>query len=530
MHNFFSLLKVQFSANFGFSKFLKSKKKMRGMFGMLAGGLLLIAVFGAFGYFYAETFVQTMLMGGSLTELMPLMITMASLFSFCFSFYATSAVLFGQKDYDLLASLPIKKVTVVASKLTFMLLGDLLFAVLIGAPSLYVYLSHCPGVPFGQIISIVLLILLSPFFPATLSVLVGTLINLVTSRLRHKNAVQTLLYILIFAGIFAISFVSGLNGEEDSMLVTGKLLTKIYFIYPLLNKGVQSVAYLALFAGVSIGSFAVVAVLVTILYAWVNTLLRSKRTRSNYKIKSLSEKGLNKTLINREMKKIFAYPTYAVNSLMGGIMNVLLGVVFIVVVRWAYADGDGMGILLASILITFYPALCAFTQMMAPTTYCSISIEGSAFWVIRTAPVSFNRLINVKLLVNALLLVLPSTVVTIASVIAFELPAVIAILVVVSSIAIGLLGGNIGLLANLFFPKMKWDNPNEAVKQSFASFICVIFAFVFAAIFGVLGYFVGIENFLICLIIISSISILLAGLSYFLIIEYGQKMLTKKVE
>jgi ABC-2 type transport system permease protein len=144
MANFFNLLKVQFLSFLGLNKILhsKNKRKLSGIGGLIITALLIVGAIGFYAYTYADAFALTLSVSGNLKSLIPIMLGIGAIVSFMFSFYTTSSLLFGFKDYDMLSSMPIKSSTIVFSKLTFLYLSDLAFSLLFIIPSLVVYFGY----------------------------------------------------------------------------------------------------------------------------------------------------------------------------------------------------------------------------------------------------------------------------------------------------------------------------------------------------------------------------------------------------
>ena len=118
MNNFFTLLKVQALGLFGINKKLnkKSGSGKSAITGMLS--LLLIAACIVYvGYVYSDRFADYFAAMNELYKMIPMMIAIASVISFVYSFYSTGSVLYGFKDYQLLSAMPVKNSEIVLSKL-----------------------------------------------------------------------------------------------------------------------------------------------------------------------------------------------------------------------------------------------------------------------------------------------------------------------------------------------------------------------------------------------------------------------------
>ena len=153
MNKLLSLLKVQFLSLFGINKIAHKKKgKAGGYAGFLGTALLLCALVVGIAYLYAKMFAETYLVLGKQKEFLPSIFALIAIACLVFSFYTSSSNLYAGKDFDLLGAMPIKTHIVVLSKLVFMYLADLIFAILILIPSVVVQFTILGAVAKVQVL------------------------------------------------------------------------------------------------------------------------------------------------------------------------------------------------------------------------------------------------------------------------------------------------------------------------------------------------------------------------------------------
>ena len=515
MNNFFSLVKVEFLSQFGLNKILHSKKDKRlsGMSGLCIFAVLMVALIGYIGYTYADMYALLLVATGRIEELLPLMIAISCLLSFALSFYTSSNVLYGYKDYDLLMSMPIKQSAIVISKLVFIYLFDLVFAIIVAVASFIVYAGYT-ALTVGLVLRVIAMVIFAPLLPIALSLFLGAFISYVSSRFRKKNVAQIIMYIIIFIVCFGAGFLQGVEIFDPT-----KMLGKIYFLMPWAIKSITEIPYLLLFIGVNLVSFLVVAVVCAVTYKKMNSLITAKKRAKDFKLKNYGGKTKSRALLSRELTRFFSVAIYTMNALVGPILGVVGTIALAVVAR------NQMGGYIAELMV-FLPIILAFTFMMAPPTNCSISLEGKSYWIIKTLPISAKDLINAKLMVNNIFGVLPAFITGLVATIIFGAPYYEVILITALAVGIALLGGGIGLLANLLFPLLNWENPNKPVKQSLAVFITIISAMAFAGGFFAISYFASIKTIYQLLIFFGIVVI--SNLVVYGIIRYkGEKLLSK---
>lgn len=525
MAKFISLLKVQFLSFFGLNKTLKSKGKRKAgkLSGLVSAAILYVVLFGFFAVIYSNLFAEVLLYSGNIENLLPLMLALSALISLFFSFYTTVGALYGFKDYDFLSSLPISTGTIVGSKLAFAYLSDLFFALIIMIPSTVVYAGYAPLPDALGLISLIIMTIFSPLLPMTVSVLLGAIVAFISSRFKRKNIAQIILYLLIFALCFCSGFVSGMDPEY--MADPTEMVSKIYFIMPLVVMGMDNILYALITVVANVLPFVIICFIVAKTYKKMHTLLSSKKTVKNYKYKAAKTKGQKKALFIKEIKRFFSNAMYVMNCLLGSILGVIMAVAGAILVS---AIGKEVGYDVAPLVAIYMPLMFSFCYMLAPPTACSISLEGSAFWIIRTAPVDMTDLFNAKLKLNGVVAVIPAVVSALAFGIISGLNFVVIILLVALSGIISMLGGEIGLLMNILFPKLKWDNENVPIKQGGAVLLTILFAFLYTAIQFLIVYFIQISTegiLLICLLL----SLILAIIVYAVIFYKGETLLLRKL-
>ena len=516
MRNFYYLTKVHFLSFYGINKVLHSKKNklFSGVFGLILLALLIGGSIAYMGYTYAEMFALS-LGAERLTEIFALMIAYASVIGFCLSFYTTGTLLYSFKDYEMTASLPVKTHVFVLSKLFFMYVTDLMFTVLLIVPSAILFVK-LPGVlSIDLIIRLLALLFVSPLFTLALSVVVGAVISFVSSRFNKRNLVQTIMLLAFVLLCFGSGFTVGIGQTAD---ISGSI-KRIYFILPLLVSAVNGYVDLLWFSILCVLLSVIVITTVCATYKTMNTLMTAKRTKSNYKLKSYNIKSEFSCLLGKEIRRLFSLPIYVLNCLLFSVLGVVVCIVL------SFSLTSILPIEISGVIIRFAPALCAFMYMLIPSTACSISVEGSSFWIIKTAPVSAKKLLNIKLFINVLFGAIPAFISFVAlSIALIGLPFITLALMALIAVLIALLGGNLGLIYNLLFPVMKWENPSKPIKQSLSVLLCTITAMAMAGLLGVGAFYISLKTEILFAIFAGAL-LVLNVVSYMFIMKYGEKLL-----
>jgi ABC-2 type transport system permease protein len=196
-----------------------------------------------------------------------------------------------------------------------------------------------------------------------------------------------------------------------------------------------------------------------------------------------------RALMKKEFGTFFKIPVFIVNAGFGLVLFIILVIMLILKLDGALASiaDEETGLGLAKELITnnlslIIFALVTFTAAMTSITCSMISLEGKNISILKSLPVKTKTILMSKVY-TALLITVPVLILgDIALFIKFRTNILEAFLLVLLSILMPLANDILGIIINLKYPKLDWDNPAEAIKQSTSSFIAT-FGGMVAAIF-----------------------------------------------
>ena len=515
MSKFFPLIKVQFLSLFGINKIANKKKgKSAGFLSIGAVALFFGALVCGIAYLYARMFAETYLLMGKPELFLPSMFALASVVCLVLSFYTASGNIYLTLDHDLLSAMPIKTHVVVLSKLIFSYLADLIFFVLILVSSIIVQFDLIGALSIETLVKLFVITLFAPAFPMIISVILGVIVSFISSKFKRKALAQSIIYALIFIGVYALALIG------TDMADTLGAIRKIYFIYPLVEKAIYKLEYSVIFCAISLAVLSVAIFIVCKTYDKLNTILKSVKRAKNFKLKTYQKKSQFKVLVQKEFKLLFSHAIYFMNTLMGSFFAIVGAVVIIIL-----GAQEPMLVVLLSVVLQ---ALFAFSFMISPTTAVSISVEGASFYIMRSSPISAKKLLNAKLFVNFIVGVIPAIICAVAiSISMIGAPIWQIILTFLTIPLYPILGGNLGLLFNLLFPMMKWDNIQKAVKNGTSLLLTVFSGMIIAGGVFAFLFFVNIDVQIKLLIIFILLSVL-SVLTYLLIIKKGEKWLIEK--
>ncbi|NLK38889.1 MAG: hypothetical protein GX303_01395, partial [Clostridiales bacterium] len=236
-------------------------------------------------------------------------------------------------------------------------------------------------------------------------------------------------------------------------------------------------AFFAFFL-LSVAPFALFALIVTKVFRTFRTYLTTTATRSKFDInqgyaKQTRTKSALHTLYLKEARRYFASPIYVVNTIVGVVMVFLLSVVLLF-------GGNAMLDELFKIpevsqkIGAIVPLLIASIVGMTNPAAISLSMEGKAFPLLKSLPVSAMTVFSAKILFT-LTLTVPTVLINAPLVIfALKLDLFKSIMTFLIPLLFCFLTALFGICVNLLFPNFKWTSEVSVVKQSMASIFGVL--------------------------------------------------------
>ena len=402
--------------------------------------------------------------------------------SLCFmgSVFLAQSQIFDARDNELLLSMPVPPRLIVASRLLSFLLLNYLYTAIVMVPAAAVYaVQLSPGPLFY--VSYVLGFLLLPMLSTAVTCIIGWLITLLISRLRHKNLV-TGLAMIVFFFVFMALYIN-LQRYDLALIQNGQEIAAVIQrvlppFYSFGRAAEGSVLHLVLTAVWCLVPLTLVYLLLARSFQKLATTNRGA-AKVKYVAREMHVASPRAALLRKELGRIFGFPLYLFNCGIGGPLAVILGVVVLVqgpgilnTLSAAYGLTD-MGFLVPFVLIVLcFCAICTCTS--AP----SISLEGPYLWIVRANPVRESDLFFAKVMANVLIGGVPLAVASVLFVIALPMSAANAALVIILPLLAQTFMAFLGLCLNLLMPRLDWVSQAAVVKQSGS---------VMAAVFGGMG-------------------------------------------
>lgn len=537
MSNLFVLLKNSFINSTGINSLTKnidsSKEKKKLTITTLT--LILIAIviwFMSTSYSIAlATVLKPM---GYLDLILIIAVLVSSILSFITSIYKAQGTLFSSKDYDLLMSLPIKNSTILTSKILSLMSINYIETALIIIPASIVYFIYNGNLSWSFFCILLIGLIFIPMIPIIASAIIAVIITFISSRFKHKNTltivvgmIATLLIMVVSINMqnYINKFIA--NSEFIVNGLSNIYLPALYFKNALVNFDLVS---LAKFILISIIPFIIFIFVFSKTFKVINGKLSESYKRANYKIKKLKTSSITKSLVNQEIKRYFATPIYVMNTAIGMVLLVAGSIATLFISKETLAElfkyTEIVNIIPIAILVVLI-----FTIGLSCTTNSSISLEGNRLWILKVLPIEPKEIFKGKIITNLIITIPAVIIANIIFYIGLKYNFKYLMLNLLISIVFCVLSSVIGLIVNLYFPKMEWTNPTTVVKQSASVMITILS--IFLLILGVVGitilltYVFNINNMDIILVIVLAVFLIMLFISIRALNNIGSEKFNK---
>jgi len=263
--------------------------------------------------------------------------------------------------------------------------------------------------------------------------------------------------------------------------VDGAAASTKNYLYPFYAFGkaaVGSLGHMAVFALICVAAAAIVWAALAFNFLSLSTR-KTGGVKSKYVSKKAKAVSPNTALFKKELARFTGSATYMLNGALGSLITVGLAIYLCV------AGGDSLKGLLGlitdmdihAVFSLVATAVISFMVSMSIITACSVSLEGSSLYIVKTLPVDPWSVLTAKLKLQ-LVTTLPAALIAAAVLcITMGVHPLVLLFTLVNCGLFALLFAQFGLLINLKFPKLNWKNEAAAVKQSAASVITMFGSF-----------------------------------------------------
>ena len=387
--------------------------------------------------------------------------------------FASKTVLFDAKDNELLLSMPIPPFLILAGRMLSLLFLAYLWQIFVMLPFCAVY-GIFVGFSLPAAFAVAVIFLVMPLISLTVNAFLGWLLAVATEKLPFRHLISILLY----AGFFGLYFYgySKINTYMQWMIRNGNSIadTVKRILFPLYHMGMAAgegnPVSLLLFVICTLAPFAIMLGILSRSFFFL-TADRKGRKRRKYKERDMIAGGVNRALLQKELRRLGSSSMYMLNTATGTVFMLIL-LVFAVIRR------DMLMTYLEMLPSRFTPyvggaaalvvaCLASFNIMSAP----SISLEGKNLWIARSLPVKPVRILMAKVNMHIVTGSVPVCITALVLNILLPMGAAARVLTFLLPLCFNGAVGFLGVIMNLRFPKLEWTNEAAVVKQGMAPFL-----------------------------------------------------------
>ena len=256
------------------------------------------------------------------------------------TFVKANGVLFAYKDYDFIMSLPIKKSTIIYSRVAALYAAEGIWSITIMLPVFLAYFTFEAGT-LPRLIGALFALLLGPNLAVSVAILLAFAVAALAAKLHFKNLGMVIggvfglffmvayLFFIFTVSFNADKFAPGVVGNfRDTVFSVASSVGVVYlpslWIADFFNSG--SLISFLLFVLVSVGAPAAIVAIISRFNDRINALVSEDKVQKKFTTKQISTKSATPfvALIRKEIQTITGYPAVFINMLFGCLLMVIL--------------------------------------------------------------------------------------------------------------------------------------------------------------------------------------------------------------
>lgn len=437
--------------------------------------------------------------------------TITSMIGFMFGMFMLVNEFYFSKNMRILITLPLKPKTVMASKLSVIIVDQMWISLVILLPT-YVYFGILSSAGITFWISALVIFIFSQFIPILFQALIILPLSRIFKFSRHKDVMVMSLSVIILVVVFAFQYYvnmsvvsSDVSADEMVKMLSNPdgFLQRASMVYPpsfiaakaLSSTGFEWLGWLGLFIGINVVGFYLTLVFSNkFYYATYSEMQEQYSKKSEIKegeMKSLFGTGRSKfkALYRREWQYFLKTPAFSFN----GFANVLI---FPIMVFMAVALKDMPQFKQLFSLVENYRQLIVPIGILGGTLSGSMNLlsstlfsrEGVLIRELKTMPVSVKQIFLAKYLQITLMSIIGPICFSIAFGIMFGVTFIDCLIIfVVAALCTNFLNF-VQIIIDAKKPVLYWDNPQRAMKQNINAFFTIPIVFGFTGGMVGLGY------------------------------------------
>lgn len=382
------------------------------------------------------------------------------------SVFSTYSSLYRAKDNDLLLSMPIPPLYVLLTRLSGVYVTGLLYTLVVLLPTCIVWVWKTPFSLAGVLFALLFPILVS-LLVLDLSAILGWVVAVVASHVRHKTAITVLAsvaFLVLYFWGYSKLYPHMMDLVENLVTLGATFQHTADPLYWLGRAGAGHVPSMLLCVAVVLLLTAGVFWVLHHNFLTMATAQGSVHTSGKtQKMEKQKAHSVSVALLHRELRRFTSNANYMMNCGLGTLFLPLAAVAVIWKRSILLETLDGMGLSHYGVLLA--AVVLGMAISMNDMTACSLSLEGDTLWLLQSLPVSGCQVLSAKIQLQLWLTLPPAVLVTLALTFAMSWSPLACVLLLVFVGLYSFCIATLGLTLNLLFPNLHWTDEIVVIKQ-----------------------------------------------------------------
>lgn len=481
MSRIWILLRAQMLDFFPINELREPGNKKKNSAAVIGFGIIAVILFLCiYNILTAKTLVQA-----GEQELIPAYMVSISSFAVLFlTMFRSNGILFGSKDMDILAALPVKSSDIISSKFSFLYLLNLFIAIVFMIPGGVIWIANARP---DMLLAVLFMLstLFVPLIPMCIASIIGIFIVVCSSRFRNRSIFAVLLSFIALGLVASYASFSMQSGNKDISSVGAMLAGQITGLYPLSKLFMQKMDFFGiygviLFVVLSLAVLFLFIKIVALKYSYFNGL--ASRT-SKYKINIVSFRQHSPfiALYRKEFGRFFSSYMAVLNTGLGTVLLCIFSILLLIVPLEKLGAYAGIADLNA-FLAEYAPLVLASMFCLGSPAASSISLEGKNIWIVQSTPVSMKTILNSKIAVTLTLHFFGYVLAVFAMLTRLQMNLGQVLSLIIIPVCYSLFTAVMGIFLNKKYPNFEWSSEVMVVKQSIPAMASGIVGMIFAFI------------------------------------------------
>ena len=404
------------------------------------------------------------------------------------SIFSAINLLYYSKDNEYILPLPLKPSQIVIAKTNVLLVTEYFIVAILGLIPLSIYgiLTYANILYY---IEMVIVLLVFPIIPVLISSLLVLIVMSFAKFTKNRNRFQLIATILILVIVFVASFAMGNTDSSPEELVqmvmkANGMVELVKNAFPTLGMAIESLTNI----NIGIQLLNIVFLIATtaviyVLYLLVGQKLYLKGAVGNLSSGKKNKKKIDekkvfknstifKTYVGKEFKTLLRNPIFFMQCVLPAIIFPIL--IIGMTILGINGESNGQTVDFASMFTnktSIYIGvgiLCViqFFLMFIYISATAISRDGQNAVFMKYIPVKYMKQIDYKVMPNIIMTSIMSIITVIIAGILIKADILYLLLILITSIIMGVFQSYILIIVDLKKPKLEWNSEYAVVKQN----------------------------------------------------------------